>query len=118
MGSAARRRDRASSSEYPRPTMPNVGVPTTADGLRVPPVLDLPDSGRQLTAAEMGRKLRVLFVVSQPTSSPAISVHADLMRFLNPDRVEVHVVYNRLADAEPYRSDGSSVLNALPRAGV
>jgi glycosyltransferase involved in cell wall biosynthesis len=63
---------------------------------------------------ELGRKLSVLFVVSEPTSSPAISVHANLMRFLDRDRVDVHVLYNRLAAAEPYRSDGSSVLDVLP----
>ena len=81
---------------------------------QVPRALDLPDPGRQFTNDELGRKLKVLFIVSQPTGSPAISVHANLMRFLDRDRVEVHVLYNRRADGEHYRSAGTSVLDVLP----
>lgn len=62
----------------------------------------------------MARRLRVLFIVSQPTRSSAISVHADLMRFFDRDRVEVHVLYNRHADDERYRAAGTSALDALP----
>lgn len=61
-------------------------------------------------------RLRVLFIVSQPTVTPAISVHATLMRFLDPDRVEVHVVYNREAEAERHLAAGTSVLHRFPRA--
>lgn len=63
----------------------------------------------------MSRRLHVLFVVAQPTRTSAISVHANLMRRLDPDRVEVHVAYNRLAHEEPYRSSGRSVVDLLPR---
>jgi glycosyltransferase involved in cell wall biosynthesis len=85
-----------------------------ASAMRLPRGLDLPLPGRRFTEEELGRKLKVLFIVSQPTSSPAISVHATLMRFLDRDRVEVHVLYNRLAEGEPYRSAGTSVLRVLP----
>ena len=82
---------------------------------RVPRALDLPDPGRRFTPEQLSRKLKVLFIVSQPTSSPAISVHANLMRFLDRERVEVHVLYNRRADQEPFRSqDGTSVRGVLP----
>lgn len=82
----------------------------------MPAGLDLPASGRAFSAAAMARPIRVLFIVSQPTVSPAISVHANLMRFLDPGRVEVHVVYNRLA-GEPHDQDGAaSVLSIFPRA--
>ena len=57
---------------------------------------------------QLERKLNVLFVVSDPKSSPTISVHSNLMRFLNRDRVEVHVLYNRRAEA--------SVLDLLPNS--
>jgi hypothetical protein len=63
----------------------------------------------------MRRRLRVLFIVSQPTRSPAISVHATLWRHLDPERVEVHILYNRRAAAEPYRSSGRSVMDVLPQ---
>jgi glycosyltransferase involved in cell wall biosynthesis len=86
----------------------------TPDALAWPRALDRPDPGRRFSAERMATPLNVLFVVSAPTRSPTISVHADLMRFLNRERVQVHVVYNRLAAAEPYRSSGRSVLDVLP----
>ncbi len=61
----------------------------------------------------MGRKVKVLFVFSRPTNSSASSVHVNLMRFLNQDRVEIHALYNRLAAGEPYLSAGTSVLDRL-----
>jgi glycosyltransferase involved in cell wall biosynthesis len=81
---------------------------------RVPRALDLPDPGRLFTPEQLGRKLKVLFIVSQPTGSPAISVHANLMRFFDRDRIEVHVLYNRRADGEPFQSDGTSSRLVLP----
>ena len=84
------------------------------DTLPVPPALDLPAPDRRFSAEAMRRKVKVLFVVSQPTGSPALAVHANLMRLLNRDRVEVHVLYNVLAEGEPYRSAGTSVLDILP----
>jgi glycosyltransferase involved in cell wall biosynthesis len=86
------------------------------DTLAVPRALDLPDPGRRFSAEAMRRKLNVLFVVSQPNRTPAISVHATLMRFLNHERVAIHVLYNRLAAGEPYRRNGTSVLDVLPRS--
>ncbi len=83
---------------------------------RVPRGLDLPDPGRLFTTEQLGRKLKVLFIVSQPTGSPAISVHANLMRFFDRDRVEVHVLYNRRADDEPFQRDGTSARLVLPRS--
>ena len=80
----------------------------------VPRALDLPDPGRSFTAEQLGKKLKVLFIVSQPTGSPAISVHANLMRFFDRDRVEVHVLYNRRADGEPFQTDGTSARFLLP----
>ncbi len=81
-----------------------------SDSLAVPQALDAVGSGRRFTEAGM-RRLRVLFIVSEPTSSPAISVNAMLMRFVESDRVEVHVVYERLADALP---TASSVARVIP----
>ena len=83
---------------------------------RVPRALDLPDPGRLFTTEQLGKKLKVLFIVSQPTGSPAISVHANLMRFFDRDRVEVHVLYNRRADGEPFQTDGTSARLVLPRS--
>jgi phosphatidylinositol alpha-1,6-mannosyltransferase len=82
----------------------------------VPRALDLPDPGRLFTTEQFGKKLKVLFIVSQPTGSPAISVHANLMRFFDRDRVEVHVLYNRRADGEPFQTDGTSARLVLPRS--
>lgn len=87
---------------------------TMTDRLRVPAALDQPDPARRFSAAAMRRRLKVLFLISQPTRSPAISVHRDLWRFLNRDRVEVHVAYPRLAADEPYRSRPTSLLPILP----
>jgi glycosyltransferase involved in cell wall biosynthesis len=89
--------------------------PVSAGGLGVPGTLDDPDPSRWFTGAAMRRRIRVLFIVSQPTRSPAISVHATLWRFLDPERVEVHVLYNRRAADEPYRSSGRSVCDVLDR---
>ena len=75
-----------------------------------------PDPGRLFTTEQFGKKLKVLFIVSQPTGSPAISVHANLMRFFDRDRVEVHVLYNRRADGEPFQTDGTSARLVLPRS--
>jgi glycosyltransferase involved in cell wall biosynthesis len=83
--------------------------------LSVPRTLNGAAPERCFSADEMSRRLKVLFIVSQPHSSPTISVHATLMRFLDRDRVQVHAVYPRLAAEEPYRSSGSSVLDVLPR---
>lgn len=94
---------------------PSIDAPL---GLTVPRALDQldrPGPGRRFSPEAMSHKLNVLFMVSHATSSPAISVHATLMRFLDPGRVQVHVVYNRLATEDPYRSAGTSVLAALPR---
>ncbi|HEY2316816.1 MAG TPA: glycosyltransferase family 4 protein [Solirubrobacteraceae bacterium] len=97
-------------------------APTAGDGeqiddaLLVPRALDGPDPRRRFSPAAMRHRLRVLFIVSQPTASPAISVHATLWRSLRPERVEVHVLYNRRAAAEPYLSSGRSVMNVLRRA--
>ncbi len=81
----------------------------------MPRRLGLEDPGTRFSAEEMNRRLNVLFIFSQPTRSPAASVHATLLRFLDPQRVRCHVVYNRLAASEPYASSGRSVLDLLPR---
>jgi glycosyltransferase involved in cell wall biosynthesis len=81
--------------------------------LAVPSALAETAALGSFSAATMARTLRVLFVASRPTNSSAASVHANLMRFLNRDRVEVHVLYNRLAGEEPYASSGTSLLDVL-----
>ncbi len=83
---------------------------------RVPCALDLPDPGRRFTKEQLDKRLKVLFIVSQPTGSPAISVHANLMRFFDRERVEVHVLYNRRADGEPFQTDGTSARQVLPKS--
>jgi glycosyltransferase involved in cell wall biosynthesis len=82
--------------------------------LRVPVALGLTPSGRHFSTAGMRRKVKVLFMIEQPTVTPAISVHLELMRWYDPERVEVHAAYNRLAASEPYASSGSSVLDVVP----
>ncbi len=67
----------------------------------------------EFSAGTLDRKVKVMFVFSRPTNTSASSVHVNLMRFLNRDRVEVHALYNRLAAEEPYQSAGTSVLKAL-----
>ena len=69
-----------------------------------------------MEASSVGRRLQVLFIVSQATRSPAISVHATLWRFFDPERVKVHVLYNRRAAEEPYRSSEMSLMGVLERA--
>ena len=66
------------------------------------------------SADAMGRRVRVLFMVSDPTITPTISVHANLMRYLDRDRVEVHVVYPRMAAEPPYEASGRSSFAVLP----
>jgi len=63
----------------------------------------------------MGRRVKVLFIVSRPLVTPAISVHANLMRHVDRERVEVHAVYPRMAAKPPYDSSGRSSFAALPR---
>lgn len=86
-----------------------------AGSLRWPRALDQPDPERDFSSVEMARRLNVLFMFGQPTSSPAFSVHANVMRFLDPDRVRVHVVYNRLAEEESYRAAKTSLLDIIPQ---
>lgn len=62
----------------------------------------------------MGRPIRVLFLVSQLMVTPAISVHASLMRYLDRERVEIHVAYPRMAARPPWDTSGRSSLAALP----
>jgi glycosyltransferase involved in cell wall biosynthesis len=89
---------------------------SSSPAVRMPPALDLVGPNRQLTSAAVSRKVKVLFIVSAPISSPSVSVHVNLMKFFDRDRVEVHVLYNRLADGEPYQSAGTSVLEVLPHS--
>lgn len=79
-----------------------------AAGLAVPRALDRADPHRRFTSS---RRLGVLFIVAEPLSTPSISVHADLMRFLDPERVKLHVAYPRAA----LQTAGPSVLDVLPR---
>ena len=118
IGSATPVLDRERAGKQQRLRLEREGTATTSAPFfqRVPRALDLPDPCRRFTPEQLNRKLKVLFIVSQPTSSPAISVHADLMRFLDRDRVEVHVLYNRRADDEPFRTNGTSVRRVLPRS--
>lgn len=87
------------------------------------PALSLPrtlDNGSHqdghFSAEAMRRRLKVLFVVSHPTVTPAISVHANLMRYLNRERVQVHAVYPRIAAQPPYDASGRSSFAALPQS--
>ncbi len=85
------------------------------------PALTLPrtlegDGHGGFSPEAMSRRIKVLFVVSHPMATPAISVHADLMRYLNRERVEVHAVYPRIAARPPYDSSGGSSLAVLPQS--
>jgi glycosyltransferase involved in cell wall biosynthesis len=83
--------------------------------LSFPRTLDGPDPGRRFSAESMRRRIRVLFMVSKPTITPTISVHANLMRYLDHERVEVHAAYPRMAAGPPYDASGRSSLTALPQ---
>ncbi len=109
-------RSRQANEEGLRLERESIGQSSAPFFQRVPRALDLPDPGRLFTTEQLSKKLRVLFIVSQPTGSPAISVHANLMRFFDRDRVEVHVLYNRRADGEPFQTDGTSARLVLPRS--
>lgn len=69
----------------------------------MPTALDRADPLRHFSDEGMDRRLGVLFIVASPFMTPAISVHANLMRLLDPDRVSVRAVYPRAAprSAEP-----------------
>lgn len=87
----------------------------SAQPLSLPRALEDPRPDAHFSAEAMQRRIRVLFIVSQPTVSPAISVHANLMRHLDRDRVEVYAVYPRMAGEAPYEGSGRSALAALPQ---
>jgi glycosyltransferase involved in cell wall biosynthesis len=90
------------------------GRGSSAAARAVPHALDMPDPApAEFSAETMSRQVKVLFIFSRPTNTSASSVHVNLMRHLNRDRVEVHAVFNRLAAGEPYQSAGTSVLEKL-----
>ncbi|MEA2313847.1 MAG: hypothetical protein QOI03_539 [Solirubrobacteraceae bacterium] len=86
--------------------MPALSLPRTLDG---------PEQDGRFSVEAMRRRIKVLFVVSHPTITPSIAVHANLMRYLNRERVEVHAVYPRIAGGPPYDASGRSSLAALPQ---
>lgn len=83
--------------------------------LSLPRALDGPDEHGRFSAEAMRRRIKVLFVVSHPTITPTISVHANLMRHLDRERVEIHAVYPRMAAGPPYAASGRSSFVALPQ---
>jgi glycosyltransferase involved in cell wall biosynthesis len=87
----------------------------SAQPLPFPRTLDGPDPNGCFSAESMRRRIRVLFIVSHPTITPTISVHANLMRYLDHERVEVHAVYPRMAAGPPYDTSGRSSFAALPQ---
>ncbi len=90
----------------------------SAQHLPFPRTLDGPDPDGRFSAEAMRRRLKVLFIVSRPMVTPAISVHANLMRYLDRERVEVHVVYPRRAARPPYVSRSSSFAAVSQISGV
>jgi glycosyltransferase involved in cell wall biosynthesis len=81
-----------------------------------PRALDGSGQDGHFSVDAMRRRIKVLFVVSHPMVTPAITVHANLMRYLNRERVEVHAVYPRIAAGPPYDASGRSSLAALPQS--
>ena len=57
--------------------------------------------------------MRIAFVLSQPLTAPAVTGRTLLMRAL-PAHVEVHALYDRRADDEPYASDAGAVSKLIP----
>ena len=57
--------------------------------------------------------VRIAFVLSQPLTAPAVTGRTLLMRAL-PAHVEVHALYDRRADAEPYASQAGAVSKLIP----
>ena len=65
-------------------------------------------AGRQGSDPDAARLINVLFLLPEPTPTPAVSVHAEIIRFLRPDRVRAIV-------AVPPSSGGErSVASILP----
>lgn len=83
--------------------------------LSLPRTLDGPDPDGYFSTEAMRRRIRVLFIVSRPRVTPAISVHANLMRYLDRERVEVNAVYPKMATEPPYDTSGRSSFAALPQ---
>ncbi|HEY5192257.1 MAG TPA: glycosyltransferase family 4 protein [Solirubrobacteraceae bacterium] len=83
--------------------------------LSLPRTLDGPDPDGRFSAETMRHRIKVLFMVSHPTITPTISVHANLMRYLDRERVEVHAVYPRMAARPSYVASGRSSFAALPQ---
>ena len=57
--------------------------------------------------------VRIAFVLSQPLTAPAVTGRALLMRAL-PAHVEVHALYDRRSDLEPYASHVGAVSKLIP----
>ncbi len=57
--------------------------------------------------------VRIAFVLSQPLTAPAVTGRTLLMRAL-PAHVEVHALYDRRADREPYASHAGAVSKLIP----
>ena len=83
--------------------------------LSLPRTLDGSDPDGRFSTKAMRRRIRVLFIVSRPRVTPSISVHANLMRYLDRERVEVNAVYPRMATEPPYDASGYSSFAALPQ---
>jgi glycosyltransferase involved in cell wall biosynthesis len=91
------------------------GASVPARPLSLPRTLDGPDPNGRFSTESLRRRIGVLFIVSHPTITPTISVHANLMRYLDRERVEVHAVYPRMAAGPPYDASGRSSFAALPQ---
>jgi len=70
-----------------------------------------------LAAAPLPQKrettVRIAFVLSQPLTAPAVTGRTLLMRAL-PAHVDVHALYDRRADVEPFASHAGAVSKLIP----
>ena len=83
--------------------------PRSADGRGTGSRARLPVAHREAETSTV----RVAFVLSQPLTAPAVTGRTLLMRAL-PPQIEVHALYDRRADREPYASHAGAVSKRIP----
>jgi glycosyltransferase involved in cell wall biosynthesis len=92
---------------FTAPAKPRTRTRTRDDRKAVPALAPIPLPQRRETT------VRVAFVLSQPLTAPAVTGRTLLMRAL-PAHVDVHALYDRRADVEPYASQAGAVSKLIP----
>ena len=93
---------------FTAPAKPRIR-PSTRDGRRA----DRANLAPAPATSKRETTIRIAFVLSQPLTAPAVTGRTLLMRAL-PAHVEVHALYDRRADVEPYALHAGSVSKLIP----